>query len=242
MLNKLNVVVKLCNAREWKDKFMGYVSTFNDLRNRLMTALHLQTASNISKMADNVNQVLNLLFTTHNTKEKEDIKRINIVSRETLERDPKAMQRLLLSTGYSSMAEDIPETPTKVMDDNEKRGTSKPDGRKVESASVELQVSELQQDMRTPVDTLCDKNMKYFEGILELYTINLKKTINDSADRVIHSLSGPYERLHHKVGRPGRIYLPFFSINCFAPGLERIMERNGMLHGYCYLLMNLNDD
>lgn len=106
---------------------------------------------------------------------------------------------------------DINDAPDSILTINHK-----PDTKKMTTMNTELQVKELQEDLRISIDVLCQKNMKYFETILGFYTDHLKKSIDDSADRVIHSLSVPYDRLQHKVVVFHREYIGIITSLCSA--------------------------
>lgn len=227
LLNKLRAVVKYLKAREWKEKLLRFVSTFDELRNRLILAVTFQTASDVGRMVTSMDTILSLLFAARDADEKKELKRINDAGRDKLKTDSDALAKLLAPTGDSSM-ERIPISRHKV-DGDEKKSTFKPDTRKV---NTDMQVQELQKDLSASVDELCEKNWKYFERSLALYTDQLQKSIDYSADRVILTLSGPYDRLQHEVSRftLNRVSSVIFISNAtFAAGLERVMERNGRL-------------
>lgn len=190
---------------------MQFVSTFDNLRTRLFQNIGLQTASNVGQLVSDMERILSLLFASQNANEDEDMKRISTFSRESLISSPDTLRSLLSSNEEPSIAEQIPEQSSNLEEDGENNTTPKPDAKKVANVSIEMQVTELLEDLRSSVDALCEKNLEYFEKILVFYTDQLKKSINDSAERVMLSLSGPYDRLQHTVCNFSRSFFPLSS-------------------------------
>ena len=74
--------------------------------------------------------------------------------------------------------------------------------KKVESKSKDAQsknLSDLRDEMESPVDELCQRNKDIFELKLAFHTQQLQDTIEGSAQFVVRTLSGPYDRLLHEV-------------------------------------------
>lgn len=199
---------------EWKKKFTGFVSTFGELRQRLMIVLGIQTAFNVSQMVFNTNKTLARFFEAQNPKEKEFMKEINAVRSDVLKGDIPALQKLVGSIEGSSMGKNTPDASHGIKD-GEKRGSSKPDPKKVASVNTNIYMDELREEIQSSVDTLCQKNLEQFEMSLALHMDHLKKSIHASADRVINSLSGPYDRLWHKVSHIGWTCLQYFLFTDF---------------------------
>ena len=77
--------------------------------------------------------------------------------------------------------------------------------KKVESKSKEMRdvqpkkLSELRNELVLSVDESCQENEDIFELKLAFHTQKLQDTIQSSAQLVVRTLSGPYDRLLHEV-------------------------------------------
>jgi hypothetical protein len=66
-------------------------------------------------------------------------------------------------------------------------------------AALPTQIEQLRKELHLSLDVLCDRNQEMFELKLNYHTQQLQEAILNSAQYVVRSLSGPYDRLLNEV-------------------------------------------
>lgn len=66
-------------------------------------------------------------------------------------------------------------------------------------AALPTQIEQLRKELHLSLDVLCERNQEMFELKLNYHTQQLQEAILNSAQYVVQSLSGPYDRLHNEV-------------------------------------------
>ena len=165
---------------------LGYIDEFKKHRVQLQDILCLYTASNVKVLVTKMSDLVSRLLATKPDWEKMlATKTQNLGDRsEWLENDD-ALQDVISAAEDSVLG-----------------GIAT---RKVESKSKDIcdvqsiKLSELRDELKSSLDELCNRNMDIFESKLAFHTQQLQDTIARSAQFVVRTLSGPYDRLLHEV-------------------------------------------
>ena len=99
-------------------------------------------------------------------------------------------------------------------------------------------LSELRDEMLSSLDELCKENMDTFESKLAFQTQKLQDSIESSAQFVVRTLSGPYDRLLHEVLQRLHCWLCISFTDRVLSGSATIMEGNGELWAALKLSIN----
>ncbi len=67
------------------------------------------------------------------------------------------------------------------------------------SGDKSAKIDQLQKELRLSVVDACKENKESFERKLNYYSEQLEKSMKTNADYIVKKLSGPYDRLNHKV-------------------------------------------
>jgi hypothetical protein len=165
----------------------GYVDEFKNHRVQLQEILSLYTASNVKVLVTKMSDLVSRLLATKPDWEKTlATKTQNLGDRSEWLNDDATLQDVV------SAAEDSVFGGIAT--------------RKVESKSKDIQcnvqsikLTELRDELELSLDELCNRNMEIFESKLAFHTQQLQDAIARSAQFVIRTLSGPYDRLLHEV-------------------------------------------
>ena len=164
----------------------GYIDDFKNHRVQLQEALSLYTASNIKVLVTKMSDLVSRLFET-----KPDWEKTLATKTQDLGDRSEWIESDATLQAVVSAAEDpvLGGIVTK----------------KVESKSNEMRdvqstkLSELRDELELSLDELCNRNMDIFESKLAFHTQQLQEAIARSAQYVVRTLSGPYDRLLHEV-------------------------------------------
>ena len=164
----------------------GYVDEFKKHRVQLQERLSLHTASNVKGLVTKMNDLVSRLLATKPDWEKTLATQTHDVGDRSkwLESDAS------LQAVVSAVEDPVP------------GGIAT---KKVKSKSKEMRdaqstkLSELRDELKSSLDELCNRNMDKFELKLAFHTQQLQDTITSSAEFVVRTLSGPYDRLQHEV-------------------------------------------
>ena len=160
---------------------LGYIEEFNGYRVLLMQGLSIEMATGVDSLVSKMDTMLSRLSTPKLDWEKDLVTKTRALGDvNTWARDSSTLQSLISATNDQKF-----ETISLVI----KRA-------EIESTKDGLLLS---------LNTLCERNMEIFELKLDLYTRQLQESIDHSAQYVVRTLSGPYDRLFHAV-------LDFFSL------------------------------
>ena len=164
----------------------GYVNDFKNHRVELQQALSLYTASNVKDLVTKMSELVSRLFEIKPDWEKTLATQTQNLGDRSGWLESDASLRALVSAAEDPVLGGI---VTK----------------KVESRSKEMRgaqstkLSELRDELEVSLDELCNRNMVIFESKLEFHTQQLRDAIARSAQFVVRTLSGPYDRLQHEV-------------------------------------------
>ena len=164
----------------------GYVDDFKNHRVQLQEALSLHTASNVKGLVTKMNNLVSRLLATKPDWEKTlDTQTHDVGDRSKWLESDVSLQAVV------SAAEDpvLGGIATKKVE---------PKSKEMRDAQS-TKLSELRDDLMLSLDVWCKRNMDIFELKLAFHTQQLQDTIKSSADFVVRTLSGPYDRLHHDV-------------------------------------------
>jgi len=152
---------------------LGYIEEFNGYRVLLMQGLSIEMATGVDSLVSKMDTMLSRLFTPKLDWEKDLVTKTRALGDvDTWVRDSSILQSLV------SVAND-PSVSLGITMDSE-----------IESTRDGILLS---------LSTLCERNMKTFELKLDLHTRQLQESIEHSAQYVVRTLSGPYDRLFHEV-------------------------------------------
>jgi hypothetical protein len=168
--------VKFWKSQEWKDKMLGYIEEFNGYRARLMQALSIEMATGVNSLVCKMDTMLSRLFAPKLDWEKDLVTRTRTLGDvNTWARNSSTLQELVTAANDPK----IETISLGITKDSE-----------IESTRDGLLLS---------LNTLCERNVEIFELKLDLHTRQLQVSIEHSAQYVVRTLSGPYDRLFHEV-------------------------------------------
>jgi hypothetical protein len=164
----------------------GYIDDFKNHRVQLQQVLSLYTASNVKILVAKMGDLVSRLFETKPDWEKTlATKTQNLGDRSRCIESDTALQAMV------SAAEDP------VLGGI---ATRKVESRSKEICDVQsIKLTELRDELELSLDELCNRNMDIFESKLAFHTQKLQDAIMRSAQFVVRTLSGPYDRLQHEV-------------------------------------------
>ena len=164
----------------------GYIDDFKNHRVQLQEALSLYTASNVNVLVTKMSDLVSRLFAT-----KPDWEKALAAKTQTLGNRSEWIENDTSLQAVVSAAED-PVHGGILM-------------KKIESKSNEMRdvqstkLSELRDELELSLDELCNRNMEIFDSKLAFHTQQIQEAIASSAQFVVRTLSGPYDRLLHEV-------------------------------------------
>jgi hypothetical protein len=159
---------------------LGYIEEFNGYRVLLMQALSIEIASGVDSLVSKMDTMLSRLFSPKLDWEKDLVtKTRGLGDVNTWVRDSSTLQSLVSGANDPRFEGSVTTVSFNITADSE-----------IESTRNGLLLS---------LDTLCERNMEIFELKLDLHTRQLQQSIEHSAQYVVRTLSGPYDRLFHEV-------------------------------------------
>jgi hypothetical protein len=167
----------------------GYIEDFKNHRLRLQEILGLHTASNVTVLVTKMNDLVSRLLATKPDWEKTMATQTKGVGDRSKWLESDASLQAVISAAKDPVLGGI--VPTKKVESKSKSNEM----RDVQSKKL----SELRDEMESSVDKLCKGNMDLFELKLAFHTQQLQDSIESSAQFVVRTLSGPYDRLLHEV-------------------------------------------
>jgi len=155
---------------------LGYIEEFHDYRALLMQELSIEMATGLDSLVSKMDTMLSRLFTPKLDWEKDLVTRTRTLGDVNIwARNSTTLQGLISETNDS----------------------------KIESISLDVrkesEIESTRDGLLLSLNTLCERNMATFELKLDLHTRQLQESIDHSAQYVIKTLSGPYDRLLHQV-------------------------------------------
>lgn len=170
-------------SAEWKSRITSHITTFRLRNTKLQQILTLQIASDVNSLVDrsiNVDAKMDLLishvFSPNSDWEKAAAKKARQYSKmkdgKNLANNPEYLEALILDSKLN------------------------PEGTNGNKFAM---IEQLQKDLRLSVEDVCKENKESFERKLHYYTEQLEKSMKTNADYIVKKLSGPYDRLKHKV-------------------------------------------
>uniref|UniRef100_A0A8H7Y3G6 ZZ-type domain-containing protein n=1 Tax=Psilocybe cubensis TaxID=181762 RepID=A0A8H7Y3G6_PSICU len=177
--------VKFWKAQDWKNRMLGHINQFNQLRNELQQTLSVQVASGVEDIAVKMDEVLSRLYAPRYDWEKSlDMKTrgLEFMDPSWIE-GPDTLRNLLLDTNDPSLPAMSPAGQAKDISTQ---------------IATDMQLSKVKREIQSSLDALCDRNMDMFELRLNFHAQQMEQVIMNSAHLVIQSLSGPSDRLLNK--------------------------------------------
>jgi len=190
----------------------GYIDDFKNHRVQLQEALSLYTASNIKGLVMKMNDLNHLI--SRLLKIKPDWEKTLATKTQSLGDRSEWIESDAALQAVVSASEDpvLEGIATKEVE-------SKP------SDIQSIKLSELRDELDLSLDKLCNRNMDIFESELELLgtpsrTVESQEAIARSAQFVVRTLSGPYDRLLHEVPPFGVVAFVYHSPTFVFVGLD----------------------
>ena len=163
----------------------GYIDDFKNHRVQLQEALSLYTTSNVNVLVTKTSDLVSRLFAT-----KPDWEKALAAKTQTLGNRSEWIQSDTALLAVASAADDL--AYASILKKDEPKSNEKRD--------VQMKkFSELRDDLKLSLNELCNRNMDAFESKLAFHTQQLQEAITSSAQFVVRTLSGPYDRLLHEV-------------------------------------------
>jgi len=155
---------------------LGYIKEFHDCRALLMHELSIEMATSLNSLVSKMDTMLSRLYTPKLDWEKDLVPRTRTLGDVNIwARNNSTLQDLISGTNDS----------------------------KIESISLgvrkDSEIELIRDGLLLSLNTLCERNMATFELKLDLHTRQLQEAIDHSAQYVVKTLSGPYDRLDHQV-------------------------------------------
>ena len=167
-----------------------YAEDFKNHRLRLQEVLGLHTASNVNVLLKKMDDLVSRLLATKPDWEKTLATQTKGVGDRSKWLESDASLQAVISAAKDPVLGGI---VTKKVE-------SKSKSKEIHDVQSK-KLSELRDEMESSVDKLCKGNMDLFELKLTFQTQQLQDSIESSAQEVIRTLSGPYDRLLHEVCR-----------------------------------------
>lgn len=165
----------------------GYIQTFTEHKIHVQTLLAFQTQRGIHDINTKLEQLLNVLFNPADDEQKIVTVVSSLGHPRIWLRDDARIERLLTLTNDTTF-----NRPT-LSAQGDPTTSGENEGRK------QTIIQEVREELTTPLEDLCLRNLPYFEQKLDFHTEQLKEAISASAQTVIRALQGPYDRLNHEV-------------------------------------------
>jgi hypothetical protein len=175
---------KFYKAQDWKARMSGYIDEFKNHRVQLQEVLNLYTASNVKVLVTKMSDLVSRLFET-----KPDWEKILATKTQTLGDWSEWFNN---DTAFQDV---VSATEDPVLWGIGTRKADFKDTRDVQ----QINLAGLRDDLKSSLDDLCNRNMDIFESKLAFHTQQLQDAIARSAQFVVRTLSGPYDRLQHEV-------------------------------------------
>ncbi|PPQ83090.1 hypothetical protein CVT25_003794 [Psilocybe cyanescens] len=193
-------LVKFWNAQEWKKRMLGHIAEFNEQRVRLQQTLQVQVAVGVEDLVLKMDILLSHFFTPKFDWEKDlDKETRNLGPPSTWINEYALLQSLILMTkdpafSFTYAAGKLAADKT---EDTDKPVESEKDKAKIAFAT-DAQLTKVKKELELSLDILCERNKDMFEVKLSFHTKQVEQSIANSAQLVIKSLQGPYDRLVHE--------------------------------------------
>jgi hypothetical protein len=164
----------------------GYIDEFKNHRVQLQEVLNLYTASNVKVLVTKMSDLVSRLFETKPDWEK------------TLATKTQNLGDWSEWLNNDATFQDV----VSATEDPVLWGIA---ARKIDFKSKDIHnahsvnLAGLRDDLKSSLDELCNQNMDIFESKLAFHTQQLQDAIARSAQFVVRTLSGPYDRLQHEV-------------------------------------------
>lgn len=200
-------------STEWKTRIAGHITTFRDHHARLQQKLSIQIASDVNGLVDSTKDMeakmdilINHVFTPNSDWEKA----MAVMARQFSKL--KDAKNLYNNLQYLEAV---------VLDSKlNQEGLS---------GNNKAAIDQLQKDLRLSVLDMCKENKESFEHKLNYHTQQLEKSMKTNADYIVKKLSGPYDRLKHKVCSLYDYLHWLHVLMILLVGPQESVEKNGML-------------
>ncbi|KAH9481747.1 hypothetical protein JR316_0006274 [Psilocybe cubensis] len=195
--------VKFWKAQDWKKRMLGHIAEFTEFRVQLQTTLQVQVAVGVEDLVLKMDVVLTHFFTPKADWEKNlDKKTRSLGPPSAWINDPAILQSLISETKDPAFSF----APAAGSSGDKGKDVDKPaEGSKVKDTekakidfAIDAQLAKIKKELELSLDILCERNKDMFEVKLSFHTKQLEQSIANSAQLVIKSLSGPYDRLVHE--------------------------------------------
>ncbi|KJA23767.1 hypothetical protein HYPSUDRAFT_66143 [Hypholoma sublateritium FD-334 SS-4] len=183
-------IVKFWKSLDWKERIMNHISLFEKYRILLQQTLSVQVASDVNSLVNKMDTLLLRLFAPKADWEKDVATRTRQLT--------KARESKELINDTASLQTLINLTKDPLLDSKDMGEDSFPGASADFRAALPTQIEQLKKDLNLSLDTLCERNQEMFELKLNFHTRQLQEAILNSAQYVVQSLSGPYDRLHNE--------------------------------------------
>lgn len=170
---------------------MDHIAQFEKYRVLLQQTLSVQVASDVSNLVNKMDTLLLRLFAPKADWEKDLATRTRQLSKG------KESKELINDTVSLQTLIDLTKDP--LLDSKDMGEDSFPGASADFRAALPTQIEQLKKDLNLSLDILCERNQEMFELKLNFHTQQLQEAILNSAQYVVQSLSGPYDRLHNEV-------------------------------------------
>jgi hypothetical protein len=179
--------VKFIRAQDWRARILEHATNFQRFQAFIQQMLTIQIASDVGNLLQTMDLALTRLFSPKDKPQRQFMAKLRESGKSHSDfiKDTENLQDLL-NTDEDSLSSQIA-----GKDDSRAKADLKD--------SLLNQTEQLKKEIYLPLETLCKRNQERFELRLKYYTRQLQVAIDNSADRVIRSLSGPYDRLQNKV-------------------------------------------
>lgn len=197
---------------------MNHIAQFEKYRVLLQQTLSVQVASDVSTLVNKMDTLLLRLFAPKADWEKDVATKTRQLSKA------KESKELINDTASLQTLIDLTKDP--LLDSKDMGEDSFPGATADFRSALPTQIEQLKKDLNLSLDTLCERNQEMFELKLNFHTQQLQEAILNSAQYVVQSLSGPYDRLHNEV----RLFSSQFVrpiLHALIIGSKNTVERNG---------------
>ncbi|KAF9484260.1 hypothetical protein BDN70DRAFT_872756 [Pholiota conissans] len=179
--------VKFWKSQEWKDRILGHATKFNEFRILIQQTLSIQVASDVGTVLEKMNVLLFRLYSPKADWEKEIVAKTRQLGKPKDSKDSKD-----LISDSNSLQTLVAITKDPLLDSTlEDEKANKPGFQ----SALPSHIEQLRKELHLSLDVLCERNQEMFELKLNYHTQQLQEAILNSAQYVVQSLSGPYDRL-----------------------------------------------
>ncbi|KDR76020.1 hypothetical protein GALMADRAFT_458592 [Galerina marginata CBS 339.88] len=176
-------LVKFFKSQDWKKRISGHIKKFDKCRLDLHEALAVQTAFGVDDLGKKLDFLLAGLFASKHGWEKALDKASQGLGPPSAWINNPGVLRDLIS---------VTEDPALFMPTPDENANS------LMKDIVNSWIEKVQKDLQLSLDDQCANNREWFEMKLNLQAERTHAAIENSAQRVIETLSGPYDRLKNE--------------------------------------------